>query len=169
VGGQIDSSPLPAGTQSNFLQGIRFKWFGDNHFVNRLVLEQDLVQFIEVNPGSHILIPDGYGSYSRLHMHTSVGNFSLAYWRAYNFTAPHGEVLFHSNSDFMPDFYLPERKVLSIKYQYQYRINDFLNFALRIEPYYQVHSGRLDHSFGVLLMVDKNFFLARAYKSMPDP
>ena len=63
---------------------------------------------------------------------------------------------------------MPGREVLSIKYQYHYKINNFLDFVLRIEPYYHFHSGRLDHSMGILLLVDSDFFLAKALDKAPD-
>jgi hypothetical protein len=164
-GGQIDNSNLPAGTQSNFVQGLKMQWFSESDFIDLMVLEQDFFQFLEINPGTNIEIPYGSGNYTSLTVGTRMGDFSVAYWKAKNFTSPHGEVLFLSNSAYDPDFYMADREVLSIKYQYHYKINDFLDFILRIEPYYHFHSDRLDHSFGVSLLVDKSFFLARSLGS----
>ena len=138
------------------------QWFSEGDFVDLMILEHDFFQFLEINPGNHIKIPYGSGNLTSLTMGTRMGDFSFAYWTSKNFTSPHGEVLFLSNSAYNPDFYMADREVLSIKYQYHYKINDFLDFILRIEPYYHFHSDRLDHSFGVSLLVDKSFFLARS-------
>ena len=166
-GGQIDSSDLPASTQSNFVQGIKMQWFYGDKFFYNLVIEQDFFQFLEVNPGGHITIPYGSGSYSIVTLGSRIGDFSLGYWKSTNYTSPHGEALFHSNSKYNPDFYMKDREVLSIKYQYHYKINYFLDFVLRVEPYYHFHSGRMDHTIGVSLLVDKDFFISRA-RNYPD-
>ncbi len=166
-GGQIDSFTLPGGTQSNFVQGFKMQWIQDSRFIKHLSLEQDWCQFLEINLGTNIKITEGFGNFSVFTLGTSIGEFSLGYWKSIDFFAPQGEGLFLSTSSYQPDFYMPEREVLSIKYQYQYKINNFLDFVLRIEPYYDFHSGRLDHSFSFLLLVDKSFFLAKALSGPP--
>lgn len=163
-GGQIDNTTIPAGTQSNLLQGIKVEWNPGEGGINRIIFEQNWLHFVEINPGRHIEIPYGYGNYSVLRVGVGLGEFSLGYWRAKDFDAPHGEGLFLPYSDIKEDFYMAEREVISIKYQYHHSINDFLDFVLRIEPYYHCHSGRIDHSFGVFLLVDKEFFLAGGSK-----
>ncbi len=166
-GGQIDRTTLLAGTQSNFLQGIKMQWIGNDHFIKHLSFEQDWCQFLEINPGNHLQITEGYANYSIAKLGAGNWEFSVGYWKSRDFSAPHGEGLFLSQSAYQPDFYMPGREVLSIKYQYQYKINNFLDFVFRIEPYYHFHSGRIDHAFSVLLLVDKNFFLAKALSSHP--
>ena len=167
-GGQIDTSTLPGGTKSNFLQGFKLQFLRGDHFFYDISFEQNWCQFLEINPGDHVDVIEGYGNYSVLTLRSNAGDFSLGYWKSTDFASPHGEELFLSTSNYQPDFYMPDREVLSIKYQYHYSINDFLDFVLRIEPYYHFHSGRLDHSFGVLLLVDKEFFLANALSRSPD-
>jgi len=49
-GGQIDSSPLPAGTQSNFSQGIVTEWIPSSRFLKSLSFEQQWVGFYEIKP-----------------------------------------------------------------------------------------------------------------------
>lgn len=167
-GGQIDNTNLPADTQSNLLQGIKFQWLRTDGFFKYFNLEQDWCQFLEINPRSSIEITQGYGFFSTLSFGTKVGEFSLGYWNSSDFNAPHGEQLFLSTSAYNPDFYMTGREVLSIKYQYHYSINNFLDFVLRIEPYYHFHSDRLDHSISVYLLVNKDFFLSNALSRSPD-
>ena len=162
AGGQIDNTSLPSGTQGNFLQGLRLELKGNGDFVNRLVLEQSWLQFAEINPGGHISIPYGFANYSVFKMDTKLGEIGFGYWRSTDFKAPHGEGLFLPYSDYREGFYLAEREILAVKYQYFAPLNDYLDFILRFEPYYHFHSGRIDHSFSVFLLVNTDFFLAEA-------
>ena len=166
-GGQIDNTQLPSGTQSNFVQGFNMKLDIDGSVINRIGFEQNWCKFLEVNPGNHIKIPEGFGIYSILTFNTRIGEFFMGYWKSNDFNAPLGEGLFLSPSSYQPDFYMAEREILSIKYQYYYSINNFLDFVLKLEPYYHFHSGRIDHSVSVMLLFDKNFFLSRALNSPP--
>jgi hypothetical protein len=167
TGGQIDNTNLPAGTKSNWLQGLVMEIKGDGGFVNRLVLEQNWLQFVEINPGGNITVPYGFANYSIFKMETKLGDLSFGYWKASDFEAPHGEGLFLPHSDYLDNFYMADREVLSVKYQYYAPLNKFLDFILRFEPYYHFHSGRIDHSFSVFLVVDTDFFLAGSDRRKP--
>jgi len=94
-----------------------------------------------------------------------MGSFQVGYWQGHNYFSPHGEPLFLSSSLIDPTFYAPERKMLTIKYQIHKELTDFLDIAFRFEPYYHFDTGRLDHSWGIYLMLDKDFFVAKPGKN----
>ncbi|MBT3244606.1 MAG: hypothetical protein HN352_15770 [Bacteroidetes bacterium] len=158
-GGQIDASNLPADTQNNSSFGLFLEWIPDLPYLKSVSLEHQLLLFQEVNPGVHKQIINGQGMYSLLDADTKYGQFQLGLWQGYNYFSPHGEPLFLSSSLISDDNYSAERSMLTIKYQYQKKLNDFLDIALRIEPYYHFNTRRMDHSWSVYLLLSKDFFL----------
>lgn len=161
-GGEIDSSNLPSDTKSNFALGLRLNWIPGNKYLKSINLEHNLLIFQEINPGGHIKIKHGQGMYSLLGADTKYGLIQLGLWQGYNYFSPHGEPLFLSSSLKDPDNYTPERTMLTVKYQYHIRLTNFLDMALRIEPYYHFYTHRMDHSWSIYLILNKDFFLRDA-------
>jgi len=158
-GGEVDSSDLPAGTQSNFTEGLTFKYLFRSKFLRSFSLEHYNIGFFEINPGGHLNITEGYTQYSLAGLDTEFGAFQLGYWSGTNFYGPHSEPLFLSQSQYQADYYSKSRKMLTLKYQVHWSLTDYLDIALRFEPYYHFDTGRTDHSWSIYLLLDKDFFL----------
>lgn len=156
-GGEIDSSDLPAGTQSNLSQGLEFRFFFKNRFFRSFSLEHYLLGSFEINPGGHLSITEGYSGYSMAALDTRLGLFRLGYWTGQDYFAPHADPLFLSQSSFQDDYYAGERHMLVFKYQIFRNLTDYLKIGFRFEPYYHFYNQRLDHSWSLYLLLDKDF------------
>ncbi len=166
-GGEIDSSNMPADTKSNSSVGMLLEWIPDNKYLKSVSLEHNLLIFREINPGGQINIKYGQGMYSLLGTDTKYGSFQLGLWQGYNYFSPHGGALFLSSSLKYPDSYTAERMMLTIKYEYKRQLTNFLDLALRIEPYYHFNTHRMDHSWSLYLILNKDFFLRDAKNEKP--
>jgi hypothetical protein len=160
-GGEIDLSDLPTSTQLNLVHGLRLTWTLPDCFVKSVSLAQNLVEFVEIHPGSDVTVPYGHGSYNRALMDTKIGSFEVGYWRGQNFKSPHGMPMFQSVSQDDPLFYLSEREMLVLKYEFERNLTDYLKFAIRIEPYYHYYTNRLDHAWGLYLIFNDEFLIAK--------
>ncbi len=158
-GGQIDSSDLPAGTQSNFSQGLVYSRILESSFFKSFSLSQYYVGAYEINPGNHLQIIEGVSQYSLLGLNTKIGQFRAGYWRGKDYFAPHGEALFLSASQFDPERYNANRRMITVKYELHKKLVNFLDIAFRFEPYYHMDTGRMDHSWSVYLLLNQDFFL----------
>ncbi len=163
-GGQIDSSDLPASTQSNFAQGMEFTRKFESSFFKEFMLGHYYLGAYEINPGNHLSITEGLSLYTLAGLETKIGQFRVGYWRGKDYFAPHAEALFLSASQYNPDFYNTDRRMITIKYQIHKKLANFLDLAFRFEPYYHLDTGRLDHSWSVYLMIDKAFFITQFNK-----
>jgi hypothetical protein len=161
TGGEIDKYWIPGGTRLNLVHGLRVHLDVEDPFFNSLYAVQNFIEFIEVNPGNHITIPYGHGSYTRAGFETSIGSFEAGYWKSSNYNAPRGNPLFLSVSEKDPLFYQISREMLVFKYQYRYDLTDYLRFAFRFEPYYHFDTGRIDHSWSVYLILDEGVLLSK--------
>jgi len=161
TGGEIDSTNLPAGTQSNMILGFRTEYSFDSRFFRSAWFNQQWIEFFEVNPGGHITITNGRGNYFRTGIETRIGSFEAGYWMANNYISPHGMPMFQSVSQKDPLFYLPVRELLTLKYELHKPLTSFLDFAIRIEPYYHFYTGRMDHSWSIYLKLNERFFLGK--------
>lgn len=159
-GGEIDSSDLPAGTQSNMSQGLTFRYHFNSRFFRSFSLEHYRVGSFEVNPGGHLTITEGYAQYSLIGLDAKIGQLQLGYWKGKNYFAPHANPLFLSQSQYQEDFYSAERKLLVIKYQFDRKLTDYLKIGFRFEPYYHFYNKRTDHSWSIFLLLDTDFFIA---------
>ena len=172
VGGEIDSYWIPGGTRMNLVYGLRFHMEVVDRFFTGLYGVQNFVDFVEVNPGSHITIPNGHGNYSRIGFETRIGDFEAGYWNAKDYNSPHGHPLFLSASMKEKGYYQASREMLVLKYQFERDLTRYLKLAIRIEPYYHFDTGRMDHSWGVYLVLNEGFFLAgpggRRFRPSPE-
>ena len=158
-GGEIDATTLPAGTQSNMVLGTRIDWEVGKGFFRDLWIYHQFIEFMEVNPGDQITIPFGHGMYSRMGINTKIGSIEVGYWDATNFISPHGMPIFQSVSQNDPMFYLADRKMLTVKYEFYKPLTSYLDAAFRFEPYYHFYTGRMDHSWSIYLRLNESFFL----------
>jgi hypothetical protein len=160
-GGEFDATNLPASTQGNLVQGLRLDWTLKGPFVKSAALIQDYLQFIEIHPASTVTIPYGSGSYSRFFVDTKIGSFQVGFWNAHNWVAPHGNPLFESISQKDSSFVQADRKMIVFKYQFEKDLSRYLKFVIRFEPYYHYETGRIDHSWGISMVLDDSFLIAR--------
>lgn len=164
TGGEIDTYWIPGGTKLNVVHGLRLSLSTQRSFVREIYGVQNFLEFIEVNPGSHITIPWGHASYTRAGISTRIGSFEAGYWLSSDFTAPAGMPMFMSTSLKDPTYYQATREMLTLKYQLKKELTRYLNFVFRFEPYYHFDTGRMDHSWSVYLVLDEEFFLAKTVK-----
>jgi hypothetical protein len=161
TGGEIDSYWVPGGTKLNVVHGLRAELNFPKGFIRNMYGVQNFLEFIEVNPGSHITIPWGHGSYTRAGISTKIGSLEAGYWTSSDFTSAHGMPMFLSTSIKDPNYYQASREMLTLKYQFTKELTRYLNFVFRFEPYYHFDTGRMDHSWSVYLKLDEEFFLAK--------
>jgi hypothetical protein len=161
-GGETDATNLPASTQLNLVQGLRLNWTIPDYFIKSVTLAQNYAGFLEINPGDHVTVPYGQGSYSRVIVDTKIGSFETGYWKAHNYISPKGMPVFQSVSQNDPLFLQSDRQMLVMKYQLELGLTPFLKLALRMEPYYYYDTGRVDHSWSVYLLYHDHYRMTRS-------
>ncbi|NLO68187.1 MAG: hypothetical protein GX098_06415 [Bacteroidales bacterium] len=164
-GGEIDSTDLPASTRLNLVQGFRADFTFGKRFFRSAWANFLWMEFTEVNPGGHVTIPYGHGTWCQAGVKTSLGNLEAGYWRGVNFIAPHGMPLYQSVSQKTGQLTEPERRMITMRYELDQQLTPYLRLLLRLEPYYDLNSNRIDHIWTACLAVDGSFFLARRRRS----
>jgi len=160
-GGEIDSTDLPSSTRLNLVQGFRADFTFGKRFLRSAWANFLWMEFTEVNPGGHVTIPYGHGSWCQAGIRTRLGNLEAGYWRGVNFISPHGMPLYQSVSQKTGQITEPERRMVTFRYELDQQLTPYLRLLLRLEPYYDLSSNRIDHIWTACLAVDGSFSLAR--------
>ncbi len=167
-GGQLEPPPhKPISTILNVLAGAKFAYsFGTE---NSIDFEPQFLLYDGLNlpgPGELNAEPfkNGWGSYTTLTYHYHGLHVMGGYWYAKRFIAPHGEYLFQSVSEMNPDFSQEKRELLTTKIWYSKTIYRSIKLEARAESYYDLMSRKLDYSYGLYIVMNENFFLAKYKK-----
>ena len=164
-GGQLAPPPhKPMSTIFNGLTGIRltyrFSAKSSLEFAPQFLLYEGLHL---PDPGEPNAQPfkNGWGSYTKLTYHHNQLHVMVGYWYAKRFISPHGEYLFQSVSEIHPTYSQEKRQLLTTKIWLDKTIYRNIKLETRFESYYDLMTHHLDYSYGLYIVINESFFLAK--------
>jgi len=130
--------------------------FGTSHY---FVSYYDASQF-------HIqYYSQGCVMFSNIYVKLRKFDFMAGYWYSKHFIAPCGEVLFQSVSQKYVYWWEPEKQLVTGKIQFQQKIYNGINLAVRAETYYDLLRYNFDFSYSFYLVIRQEFFLKKIGKN----
>jgi hypothetical protein len=78
---------------------------------------------------------------------------ALSYWQSQDFYAPYGRFITQSRSSVFAEkeTYLPQRKLIFLKGNYNYQINNLLKVYIEAEPYYDINASLFEYAYHLLI------------------
>ncbi len=163
-GGQIDNSPDAVQTLWNGMSGFSLE--------AGLTSSGGLVSGLDsrIYWYNALSVPDyplpnsepftkGYATSLGLWLQNNYWKLSVAYWHAYHFIAPKGEVLLGSVSELNSEYTLPERKMLLGRFNLSGNINKYFTGGVFFYGYYDMPARRFDFSYGLKAVFRDRIFL----------
>lgn len=162
-GGQIDASPDPAISIFNGATGMHFIYNINKN--NAIRLEPMLYSYKALrmpNTGAYENVwRNGEGYYLKLRYVNPYFQFMLAYWHGHKFVAPKGDFLFQSVSESDSTFSQEYRKLLNLKFIFNYPVSKYINIQLRTDEYYDLMTNKMNHSYSLFFIINQSFFISR--------
>jgi hypothetical protein len=160
-GGQDISIDTALMTFVNYAGGIRASWQNSGQRLKRLDMECWLLGYNDLSPQKLQAYKNGYAIYSKAGIW--IGNFMLqaGYFHGETFISTKGEPLFLSAVSPSNGYVLPNRNLVTAKLAFQKKIENGIFLAAYCETYTDTDSGSTDYNYGVHIIVDRDFFIAR--------
>ena len=161
-GGQIDMSDKAVNNIINLMWGIGTKLpLSLHHSITPEIL---IFTSYAKNPIIHVSgieFTNGSGIFSKINYDIhNIFMFTLGYWKADTFFAPRGEFLFHSISDFDPEFFQKKRSVIVNQFLIKkISKNKKVKLDIFIDTYYDTDNSNMDISFGLYIRFRDSIFL----------
>ena len=164
-GGQLAPAPhKPMSTIFNGLTGLnltyRFNEKSRITFKPQFLLYEGLHLPKSGEPNAQPF-KNGWGSYTTLTYQYRRLHVMAGYWYAERFISPHGEYLFQSVSEIYPSYSQEKRQLLTTKLWLAKTIYRSIKLEARFESYYDLKRHNLDYSYGLYIVMNESFFLAR--------
>ncbi len=160
-GGQSISIDKPIQTLANYASGMKASWLMETSKIKGIDFECWVVGYNDLSPQKLQAYKHGYGIYPKAGIR--MGGFMLqtGYFYGEKFLAPKGEPLYHSA--LMPNtgILYPERNLLTAKFAYTKQIQKGIFLAAYTETYTDLKSGNTDYNYGVHIIFDGDFFIAK--------
>jgi hypothetical protein len=163
-GGQISNYPEPVETFFNLATGLRINIdIAEKRFGQAGI---EYLQFFnnELNGDSPSGISHGNASWLRFHYTRKALYIGVAYWKAHNFYAPNGNMIYGSVSDYNTAVVIPERKIITNSFSLSLLPESYFEIFLGLETYYDINRKRLDNAITLHLNFDKVIKLASLRK-----
>ena len=163
-GGQISNYPEPVETFFNLATGLRINIdLAEKRFGQAGI---EYLQFFnnELNGDSPSGISHGNASWLRFHYTCKALYIGVAYWKAHNFYAPNGNMIYGSVSDYNTAVVIPERKIITNSFSLSLLPESYFELFLGLETYYDIDRKRLDNAITLHLNFDKLIKLASLRK-----
>lgn len=160
-GGQIDTSGLPVESLLNTALGASFTFNTTGPFLKAVRTEHYFAYYKDLSGQKVQLYKDGTGWYSSLLFKTKWLDIDARYWKGHQFYGPRGGALYSSISEKIPGYGEPNRELLFLSLIYDRPLFPYVNFDVRLEPYYDLRNGMLEYSYSLFLRFNKDFLLKR--------
>ena len=85
----------------------------------------------------------------------------LGYWKAHNFIARRGEYIFQSIYEYLPDDYISDKTLYTLKFIYDKKIKDNITFSIRSDIYYQPDKNNTIYSYAFYFVYNDAFLLRK--------
>jgi hypothetical protein len=109
---------------------------------------------------------DGWGVYINPYITTSFGLTVMgSYWHSDKFLSFNGGGFYPSISEQRPERVDRQREIFMLRFLYDVKVADGLNFTLRAEPFYDTYSKAIEYSYGFYFNYYNRFFLLHARQS----
>jgi hypothetical protein len=159
-GGQISDYPEPVETYFNLATGIRINFDLAQKRFGQAGIEY--LQFINTAfpENTYRSVSNGNSSWVRFHYTYKALYAGAAYWKAHNFYAPNGNSIYASIVDPYSDYIIPERRIITNFIYLNLLPENYLQFFLGLETYYDICQKRMDYTIALHLNFDKLIKLA---------
>lgn len=159
-GGQDIAIDTAIQTLANYASGITASW-QTSRKLKEITLECWVMGYSDLSPQKYQAYNKGYGIYPKAGF--KLGDFMLqtGYFHGEKFIAIKGEPLFHSAVTPNTGLMLPERNLLVAKFAFIKQIEKGISIAAYTEAYTDLEGGNTDYNYGVHIIFDQNFFVAK--------
>jgi len=164
-GGQIDNNPDPVKQLFNGATGLTLK-HASTAFIREWGLKSYVARYVEQSSARSQYFKDGWGVYINPYITTSFGLTVMgSYWHSDKFLSFNGGGFYPSRSEQRPERIDKQREIFMLRFLYDVKVADGLNFTLRAEPFYDTYSKAIEYSYGFYFNYYNRFFLLHARQS----
>jgi hypothetical protein len=164
-GGQIDTNPAPLKQLFNGAIGLSLI-HQSTGFVKGWGIKSYLTNYKNQSTATDVAFNKGWGAYINPYVATRIGLTVMgSYWNSNQFLSFMGGGIYPSVSAQRPERVDKQREVWMVRFLYDVKVTDGLNFTLRAEPFYDTYSKALEYSYGFYLNFYNRFFLLHARPS----
>ncbi len=110
---------------------------------------------------NHQLFDKGYGHYLKTNIDFGSIKLMLGYWKAHNFIARRGEYIFQSIFEYLPDDYISNKTLYTLKFIYDKNIKDNIIFSIRSDVYYRPDKNNTIFSYAFYFVYNDRFLLKK--------
>jgi hypothetical protein len=159
-GGQISNYSEPVETYFNLATGLRVNFDLAKKRFGQVGIEY-LLFLNSVFPAKlYAPFSSGNSSWVRFHYTYKALYVGASYWMAHNFYAPNGNTIYASIIKPYSDYVIPERRIITNFVYLNLLPENYLQFFLGLETYYDTCQKRMDYSIALHLNFDKLIKLA---------
>jgi hypothetical protein len=164
-GGQIDNNPDQVKQLFNGATGLTMKHTSTT-FIREWGLKSYVARYVEQSSAHTQYFKDGWGLYINPYITTSFGLTVMgSYWHSDKFLSFSGGGFYPSISEQRPERIDKQREIFMLRFLYDVKVADGLNFTLRAEPFYDTYSRAIEYSYGFYFNYHNRFFLLHARQS----
>jgi hypothetical protein len=160
-GGQINALKVPLQTIADYATGIKSSWEIGSKVLRQINTEVWYLGYNELSPTKQQAYKQGFGIYPKTEILLSDFILQAGYFHGEKFEAPKGERLFHSANIPADTIQYRNKDVISFKFAWQKKIDKGILLAAYFETYTSFDLHHTDYTYGVHLIFDRDFFLAR--------
>ncbi len=160
VGGQISDFSEPMKSKANVCVGLSAqKSLGG--FVQKLSFSNYFMVYKSLTKKDIQPFYTGNAFYSIVSAESNHFQAMLGYFSGNDFAAPRGSFLFQSVSNYIDDYYAPNRQLSTVKLSYVKKIGKAFAFSALAETYYNLKIGNLEYAYGVNMVFTPNFTIVK--------
>ncbi|OFX88393.1 MAG: hypothetical protein A2W99_07935 [Bacteroidetes bacterium GWF2_33_16] len=158
-GGQVNKKNKPLYTVFNNATGISIDYHVNWKYIEKIRFAPYLVNYQDLSPTKNLMYIDGTAVYSTLELFSKNTGLFLGYWYSEQYITPLGNPLFESISRNKWWVDNPVREILMAKISYQKNLFDGISLSFRVETYSDLINGKMDYSYGLILLFNEKFLL----------
>ena len=154
AGGQINSEPSRVRTYISVSPGVMFNHKTGGQFLTDIGTNNNL--FITTGPKNDTISPfsKGYAVLLTGYANTKLGDVTAAYWRAHDFYAPFGGILYQNVSSRHPGVSVSERELINLKYHFDKSITSQTHLGFMFDLYWDTIEKKSMNAAGLYLVVN---------------
>ena len=160
-GGQINTQKVPLRTVANYASGLNATWLFHESFIKQFDLDCWAIGYNDLSPVKLQDYTQGNGTYALAKIFFS--NFSLqpGYFHGEGYMSSEGEPLYFSATIPANGYLYPIRNMVLGKLVYSKKIQRGVNLSAYVEVYKDLKFINTDYDYGVHIIFDRDFFLAK--------